>query len=831
MRPDLPTGTVTFLFTDIAGSTRLLHELGPDAYGNALAQHRSALREAFGEHGGVEVDTQGDAFFVAFPTADDAAAAALAANECLRDGPISVRMGLHTGVPTLTTEGYVGSDVHRGARVAALAHGGQIVVSPTTAALLDGHVLGDLGSHRLKDFDGATRLAQLGEGSFPPLRTPGSIELPAPATRFLGREHELFEAISLFYERDPRVLTVLGPGGTGKTRFTLELCRLLAEDADGGTVFCALAPLRDPGLVLPTIAERLGAAAAEPAAIAARVADKRTHVLIDNAEHLLPDAARPLAELAAAAPGLRLFVTSREALRVQGETELDLPPLAEGEATALFLERAHAVRPDLEDGKAVGELCARLDYLPLALELAAARTKLLSPEALLERLQVRLDVLKGTRDADERHATLRATIAWSYDLLDDGERRLFTRLSVFRGSCTLDAAESVCDADLDVLTALLDKSLVRRRTGAHGEDRLWMLETIRDFAREQLDATPERDDLRRRHAEWALALAESANLYVEAEGPFRHDIVLAEREDVRAALDWTAIHDPDLGLRLAVVLENFWSAHSPKEGEQRVGALLAALPDLPDDQLARALRVYGSAAIMAGDQSAGKEAYERSLALYESLGDEIGAAIVEHRTAAGVASAEGDLDEMHRLLESALEVFRRHGFERGVASVLGTLSDYEEERGNLERALELRRESLEGARGTGFTWWQARQLAAIGRIEFALGDVEATAAAVIEALPLARRMEDDRLAIALLAQLALGALTEGDSVTAGRLWGAACAADERGRGDLRDSPHTLLLRQDAGTDFQASVADGRAVDLWDAVAIALGEIEPDQTVP
>ena len=264
-----------------------------------MATHRRALREAFAAHGGVEVDTQGDAFFVAFPTAEGAAAAAVAARMALVSCPISIRMGLHTGTPRVTGEGYVGIDVHRGARVAALAHGGQVVLSPATAALLDGHELRDLGVHRLKDFEGGTRLAQLGAGLFPPLRSPGSVDLPTPATRFLGRERELFEAVSLVYDRDPRVLTILGPGGTGKTRFSIELGRLLADEAEGGTVFCALAPLREPDLVLPTLADRLGAGSAEVASIAARIGDKRTH-LVDNVEHCSP-AAAPLAELAEAA--------------------------------------------------------------------------------------------------------------------------------------------------------------------------------------------------------------------------------------------------------------------------------------------------------------------------------------------------------------------------------------------------------------------------------------------------------------------------------------------------------------------------------------------------
>src|SRR5919108_1009295 len=383
---ELPAGTVTFLFTDIEGSTRLLHELGPDEYAEALTEHRRVLREAFTRHGGVEVDTQGDALFVAFATPSAAANAAQAARSGLAAGRVRVRMGLHTGTPTVTAEGYVGADVHRGARVAALAHGDQILVSSATAALLDGEVLVDLGTHRLKDFEGATRLYQLGPGEFPPLRSPGSVELPTPATRFLGRERELFDAVSLVYDYAPRVLTIVGPGGTGKTRFAIELARLLAEEANGGTVFVPLAPVRDPSLILAAAAQVLGATEPTTETIASALQGRRTHVLLDNLEHLLPDGARPVADLALAASELRLLVTSREALRIQGEHEFDLPPLEEGEAIELFLTRARAVRPGTDRSSAVTEICSRLDRLPLAIELAAARTKLLAPEALLERL-------------------------------------------------------------------------------------------------------------------------------------------------------------------------------------------------------------------------------------------------------------------------------------------------------------------------------------------------------------------------------------------------------------------------------------------------------------
>jgi hypothetical protein len=461
-------GTVTFLFTDIEGSTRLLRRLGPERYAEALADHRRVLRDAFVAEGGVEVDTQGDAFFIAFPTAAGAAASARVGQRALASGPIEVRMGLHTGTPTVTAEGYVGIDVHRAARVGAIAHGGQVIVSASAAALLEDESLRDLGPHRLKDFDAPARLFQLGVAEFPPLRTPGAVDLPTPATRFLGRERELFEAASVWLDRDPRLLTIIGPGGTGKTRFSIELARFLADEADGGTVFVSLAPVRDAALVVPLIAERLGASGVSPAAIATRIGEKQGHVVLDNLEQLLPDAARPVAELLAAAPALRLLVTSREPLRIAGESEFDLPPMDESDAVTLFIARAQAVRPDVGDSHAVHELIRRLDGLPLAIELAAARVKLLGPEQLLERIGQRLDLLKGGRDADARHATLRTTIAWSYDLLDDGEQRLFARLAIFRGGCILEGAEAVCDSNLDTLASLLDKSLVRRRTDANG---------------------------------------------------------------------------------------------------------------------------------------------------------------------------------------------------------------------------------------------------------------------------------------------------------------------------------------------------------------------------
>ena len=826
MRSDLPSGTVTFLFTDIEGSTRLLHALGPDAYAEALAEHRRVLRASLAAQGGVEVDTQGDAFFIAFPTAGGAATAALGAQQALASGPIAVRMGLHTGTPTLTPEGYVGVDVHRGARVGALAHGGQIVLSPATAALLDGHELRDLGLHRLKDFDTAIRLSQLDSVEFPPLRTRGSVELPVPATRFLGRERELFDAISLVYEHDPRVLSILGPGGTGKTRFAIELGRLLADEAEGGTVFCALAPVREPALVLSTIGEQLGAPSGDVSAIASRVGEKRTHVVVDNLEHLLPDVARPLAELAQAAPAVRLFVTSREALRVTGEHELDLPPLMDDDAVALFLERARAVRTDIESTETVRRLCERLDRLPLALELAAARTKLLSPEALYARLGESLDLLRGTRDADERHATLRATIAWSYDLLSADEQTLFRRLSVFRGGCTLESAEAVCAADLDTLASLLDKSLVRKRTGTPGEERFWMLETIKEFARERLAESGEHE-LGRRHTDRMLAIVKSAHLSEDDDEPFQLEVALAERDDLRAALDWAADHDLELAATLAVELETFWNAHAQAEGRQRLDRIVTSADVLDPGLRARVLRVAGNTTYNV-DRDLARSQWEGSLELCRMLGDDRGAAMVLHRLAL-FPLEHGDLDATRRMIDESQELAA--GRAPLVDAVnLWMYSAVALEEGDVEEAIILSERSLERATAIGWGWWVSGQWTYLARLALRIGDLESAEREARAALLIAREHENPMRSAGAVSSIAQVALARRDLERAGLLWGWAEA--ELSELTIRDDfelYEPLLTELDPA--FVTAVQRGRHLDLWDAAAIALGELEPPQTEP
>ncbi|MDQ2910557.1 MAG: adenylate/guanylate cyclase domain-containing protein [Actinomycetota bacterium] len=547
----LPSGTVTFLFTDIEGSTRLLHELGGD-YADALLEHRRLLREAFERHAGVEVDTQGDAFFVAFARASDAVASAAEAQRALQGGPIRVRMGIHTGEPSLSGEGYVGLDVHRASRICGAGHGGQVLIAKTTCDLLDSSFeLLDLGEHRLKDIGEPVWIFQLGGGEFPPLRSLSNTNLPLPSSSFVGRERELAELRVLLLRDDVRLLTLTGAGGSGKTRLSLELGFGLLEEFANGVFIVQLAPLTDTALVVPAIAQVLGVRelAGRPllANLQEHLADKRLLLVVDNCEHLL-EAAPLLSELLAAAPELTVLATSRERLHLSGENDFPLAPLVADEAVELFAARAKAATPSfaLDGNRAdVAEICRRLDGLPLAVELAAARVKLLSTAKLLERLEQRLPLLVGgARDAPERQRTLRATIEWSYELLEPEEQELFARLAVFAGGCTLEAAEGVGQADLETVSSLVDKSLLRQ-----SGDRFWMLETIREYALERLEQSGEAEEQRRRHSKFFLGLGHQAHEGLRGVDEARWlEVLEAEHDNLRAVLSRS---DGDLQLELA----------------------------------------------------------------------------------------------------------------------------------------------------------------------------------------------------------------------------------------------------------------------------------------
>ncbi len=593
MREDLPSGTVTFLITDIEGSTKLLHELGAKRYAEALAEHRRIVRRALGSLGGVEVDAQGDEFFAAFPSAPAALDAAAAIADGLAPGPIRVRIGLHTGTALVTDEGYVGDDVHFAARIAAAGHGGQILVSDATAALAlprgsepQGASLRDLGEHRLKDV-GAVSIFQLGEESFPPLKTISNTNLPRPPSAFVGRERELEQVLARI-AGGARLVTLTGPGGSGKTRLAIEAAGALVPDYEAGVFWVGLGALRDPGLVTGTIARALGARNG----LADHIGERALLVLVDNLEQVIA-AAGELSKLLSACPNLTLLATSRELLRVQGEVEFAVPPLAEPEAVALFCERAQ-----LEPSEEIRELCVRLDALPLAVELAAARTKALTPGQILGRLSERLDLLRGGRDADPRQQTLRATIEWSYDLLSEQEQTLFRALSILPGGCTLEAAEQVSGADLDTLQSLVEKSLIRFSGG-----RYWMLETIRDYATGLLESE-EGEALRGRLRAYFVALGEASAETLHGAGEAAASARLApDYPNVRAAVAFAlAAGEPDDVGRLLGALYPFLISHGNlAEGREWAESALAERERLSPRGLAETLVGGGEILRFAGD--------------------------------------------------------------------------------------------------------------------------------------------------------------------------------------------------------------------------------------
>ena len=711
VRGDLPSVTVTFLFSDVEGSTRLLAELGAEKYAAALAEHRRLLREAFARHGGVEVDTQGDAFFYAFADPRRAVAAASAGQEALKPGLIRVRMGVHTGSPLVTAEGYVGEDVHLGARIAAAGHGGQVLLSEATRALVGGE-LTELGEHRLKDFSEPVVVFQLGSERFPPLKTISNTNLPRPASSFVGREREVAEVAALLREGG-RLVTLSGPGGSGKTRLAIEAAAELVGEFKAGVFWVGLATIHHPALVSETIAQTLGA----KDGLAAWIGERQLLLLLDNVEQVIA-AAPELASLLEQCPNLRLLVTSRERLRVRGEVDYPVLPLAGPEAVELFCARS-GLQPD----EMIAELCRRLDSLPLAVELAAARTSVLSPAQILDRLGKRLDLLKGGRDAEARQRTLRATIEWSYDLLAGEERTLFAQLAVFRGGCTLEAAEQVVDADLDVLQSLVEKSLLR-----HTDERFSMLETIREYGGERLDESGEAEELRRRHAEHFLALADKAVPEVIGGTPRAWlDRLEAEHDNLRSVLDrFQASGETQHALQLAGALWGFWQVRGHfAEGRRRLAAALAA--DV-SSTAARAWALVGWAALSneTATLATARLRAEEALRLYGALGNGWGVAYARWILGA-LAATERHWERARDIMEQSRQEFRAAGDDHYFLVVTRGVAWVHEELGDVARYRALVAEYLAGARELGDerllarglgarAWWAMEE----GRLEEAL---------------------------------------------------------------------------------------------------------------
>jgi len=814
---DLPHGTVTFLFTDIEGSTRLLEGLGSEEYAAALAEHRRVLRDAFERYGGVEVDTQGDAFFVAFPTAPGALAAA---EEAQAELGLPVRMGLHTGTPRLTGEGYVGADVHRAARIAAAGHGRQVLLSTSTAALVERDPENRLlarGEHRLKDLSAPERIYQLGAGDFPPLKTLQRTNLPIPATAFLGRDLELVAVRQLLERADVRLVTLTGAGGSGKTRLALHAAAEAADGYPDGVWWVPLAPVGDPADVGPAAARALGGAGS----LIELIGDRRLLLLLDNFEHVI-EAASLVATVLAECPRADVMVTSRERLHVQGEQVYPVPVLARAEARQLFVARARAVQPDFEPDEHVAELCERLDDLPLAVELAAARVSLLTTEQLLERLADRLDLLRGGRDAEMRQQTLRATIAWSYGLLNTDEQRALAALAVFRGGWTLEASERVCEADLDILQSLVDKSLVRRWESG----RLGLLETIREFAAEQLEEGGDAERARRRHAEYFLEVAERSGLFVEgieAGGGEGYGLVRPERDNLRAAVDlFMELGEIGRAARLAVSLEQYWVTNSPDEGVRILRALEARGDELPPELRVRVMRSLSGSLYTQGHFEEGAHLIDAALELYRDLGEDWGVAHMFLRQAVE-QSRRHNLAEASQLLEESLALWSSPFNNAQVSLQLATIRFRE---GQIEEAFALADKSADLAREIGFLWWEKSALQEAAEFALLQGRADDAVQRAIASLPIALSIGDRQGLVYGLALIAWAAAEQGEVERAGRLWGTIeteAAKGPIGQWENERDDYAARVAPVSGPAFDAAVNAGRLMTVDDAVAYILGE--------
>jgi predicted ATPase len=743
----------------------LLQELGRERYVEALEAHRRLLRDAFQRHGGVEVEMQGDSFFFAFASAHEAVAAAGEAQSALAshrwpNERIRVRVGIHTGEPVAVGRLYSGLDVHRAARVMAAGHGGQVLVSQTTRELLDGDVvLRDLGEHRLKDLLSPVRLYQLGTDDFPPLKSLTQTNLPIQPAPFVGRERELEEVLGLVNAH--RLVTLTGAGGSGKTRLALQAAAELAGEYVDGVWFVSLAAVADAEFVEATIAQVVGAREED---LEEFLRERDLLLLLDNLEHLLPAVAPTVARL-----GARVLATSRERLNVAGEQEYEVATLPLEDAVALFTQRARQLRPSFAPDGQVAEVARRLDGLPLALELAAALVKVLTVEQIAARLDESLAVLTmGTRDAPERQRTLRATIDWSYELLSVEEQRALSRLGVFAGSFDLEAAETVVDADLEVVASLVDKSLLRQTA----EGRFFMLETIRAYSLERLEQSGFAGAIRQRHAEWVGDIARVAREELRGERQAELlDRLTLEHANIRAALAFAIDSgDAQLALMIAGGLGRFWMFRGhDREGWRWLQATLA-FPQLTHDEVRWRALYWGS--IIAGhqrDKAAALALAEEALALGQELADAqfVAAAAVE--VVRRLLDA-GDYERAKRQIEEYVRLGQELGDEEAPSyftAIEGQILLYE---GHPSAALRRFEQGLAADRRTQDTHLVEASLVHVALAKAVLGECDECRPLLRECVELLARMKfPHHLAMALEAasQLALG---EDDALRAAELF-------------------------------------------------------------
>jgi len=711
---ELPTGTVTFVFTDIEGSTAMLQRLG-DGFVDVLEEHNNSVRSAFSK--GVEVRSEGDAFFYVFSSAPDAVLAAVDAQRRLaavvwpEGGSVRVRIGMHTGEGIAGGDDYVGLDVHRAARIAAAGHGGQILLSDATrilasAATSGGIAVRDLGEHRFKDIEEPERVHQVLvrdlPGDFPPIRSLDAApnNLPSQPTAFIGRAAEVAEVTGLMEQA--RLVTLTGPGGTGKTRLAIHVASNIVGHYPDGVSYVPLESIRGPELVMPAIAEQLGVVdqgrEAPLDAIADRLGSGSRMLVLDNFEHVI-DASSDVAALLGAAPGVTVLATSQAPLRIRGEKIYPVPPLGAVEGVELFVELVAATDPAFElteeNRQLVDRVVARLEGMPLAIELTAPSVRLFGLSGLLDRLSERLDIpAAGYADLPERHRTLASAIAWSYELLGEAEQSLFRQLSIFHGGFTLDAAETVAAPEpaievVEGVASLLDRSLLQHQV-KRGEARFFMLDAIGEFALDALTESGEADAVAVRHGEYFATLAETARPILLGEGQqVWLDRIAEEHDNIRAVLRRSRdTGTPDLGLRTAGPIWQFYH----RRGHLVEGrGWLEELLELPGaSPAARAEGIDGLAAVVywQADYEEAERLYAEVLPLFGELGDQL--RVADTLYALGTTTGWlGDVERGLELSRAARAEYVKVGAAESVARMTGAIAWGTWQAGDLEEALEL----------------------------------------------------------------------------------------------------------------------------------------------
>jgi predicted ATPase/DNA-binding SARP family transcriptional activator len=836
-----PVGIVTFLFTEIEVSA-----LEP-------------MRTVVGQHGGFEVDTEGNSFLAAFARARDAVAAAVGIQRAMRN-ILRPRIGLNSAEATSVEEGYRGPGVRSAASIHSAAHAGQILLSQTTRDLLretplDEADVRDLGEHRLNDLTAAQRLFELAvpelEVEFPPLRSLETrpTNLPMQPTPLVGREREIREVADLLRQPKVRVVTLTGTGGTGKTRLGVHVAAELLDDFDDGVFFVTLAPLTDPELVLATIARTLAVHGASAESLAAALGrhlrDRRLLLVLDNFEHVI-EAAPSVADLVETASAAKLLVTSRASLHLAGERVYPVSPLEtpsgsedverllQYDSVALFASRARSVRPDfavtIANARTVAEICDALEGLPLAIELAATRVGVVPPADMLQRLDDRLQLLKGgARDAPERQRTLRATIDWSYDLLEPQEQLLFGRLAVFAGGFTLQAAESVCGDDLDVvdgLASLTDNGLAGVE-GAEAEPRFTMLETIREYAVERLEESDESESLWRGHGRHFLALAEEAEPNLGGSPGEWLNWLEREHDNFRAALDrLETLGESELALRLAAALWRFWYQRGHlAEGRRRLERVLRT-DDRPTAARAKALNGAAVMAVNTGDTETAKLRAEEALALHRTLGDRWGAAYSGFMLGSAL-QVGGDPACAQPLYEESVRVFRELGDEHSAVLVSRNLAWAYDNLGDRQSARALHEDNLRRARATSNERMEASTLGALATIAVEEGRLEDADTMLRASLRIHNGLGDLLDTAVDLSRFAAVLAREGKAVTATRLLSSLEAlGDEIGirRSNVEELSEEALTTIRARLDeaaFAEAWEQGRTLTIGEAVTLAL----------